>query len=300
MHQNRKYIKESLELHLFFARIMKEHSLFLKAGLTLVDRKFADEAESFKNEFEKLLLRAVSIADGIISCKVLKSGELFTEFTSQAEEQTECFTGISINKKITAMEKALCCDSDNSACEVERRMICNLNQRALGFVNGLISLKERMLKHVSHCHIFTMNYPLLLEHVIREAKLYRSYIVMLEEKGELVKESILQIERFWNRIMMEHAMFIRGLLDPSENELVEKAHGFAMDYESLLKKSCEAQDRAIRDTTEDTVKKTCDFRDFKKAGADGITDCKIKSIILPLLADHVLREANHYLRLLCN
>lgn len=75
MHQNRKYIKESLELHLFFARIMKEHSLFLKAGLTLVDRKFADEAESFKNEFEKLLLRAVSIADGIISCKVLKSGE---------------------------------------------------------------------------------------------------------------------------------------------------------------------------------------------------------------------------------
>lgn len=78
-----------------------------------------------------------------------------------------------------------------------------------------------------------MNYPLLLEHVIREAKLYRSYIVMLEEKGELVKESILQIERFWNRIMMEHAMFIRGLLDPSENELVEKAHGFAMDYESL-------------------------------------------------------------------
>ena len=39
-------------------------------------------------------------------------------------------------------------------------------------------------------------------------------------------------------------------------------------------------------------------RDFKQAGVEGIETCKIKFIILPLLADHVLREANHYLRLL--
>ena len=39
-------------------------------------------------------------------------------------------------------------------------------------------------------------------------------------------------------------------------------------------------------------------RDFKRAGVQGIETCKIQSIILPLLADHVLREANHYLRML--
>ena len=33
-------------------------------------------------------------------------------------------------------------------------------------------------------------------------------------------------------------------------------------------------------------------------GAKGISGCKIRSVILPLLADHVLREANHYIRLL--
>ncbi len=35
-------------------------------------------------------------------------------------------------------------------------------------------------------------------------------------------------------------------------------------------------------------------------GTEGLLNCKIKSIILPLLGDHVLREANHYLRLLNN
>ena len=40
------------------------------------------------------------------------------------------------------------------------------------------------------------------------------------------------------------------------------------------------------------------YRDFKAAGTKGITGCSVRSVILPLLADHVLREANHYLRLL--
>ena len=40
------------------------------------------------------------------------------------------------------------------------------------------------------------------------------------------------------------------------------------------------------------------FRDFKTTGVQGIENCQICSLILPLLADHVLREANHYIRLL--
>ncbi len=40
------------------------------------------------------------------------------------------------------------------------------------------------------------------------------------------------------------------------------------------------------------------YREFKEAGTNGIIRCEISSIILPLLADHVLREANHYLRIL--
>ncbi|WP_434084693.1 DUF2935 domain-containing protein [Lacrimispora xylanisolvens] len=47
------------------------------------------------------------------------------------------------------------------------------------------------------------------------------------------------------------------------------------------------------------MQKTKEYRDFKEAGTKGINECKIRSIILPLLADHVLRESNHYIRLLC-
>lgn len=102
-------------------------------------------------------------------------------------------------------------------------------------------------------------------------------------------------ECFWNQIMMEHALFIRGLLDPSEAELIQTANEFAEDYAQLLEACHHAHDRTL---TANSLDETLRFRDFKTAGTKGITGCEIRSVILPLLADHVLREANHYLRLL--
>lgn len=59
------------------------------------------------------------------------------------------------------------------------------------------------------------------------------------------------------------------------------------------------QDRkAMNALTTKTLQTTRQYQQFKTAGAKGITGCEIRSIILPLLTDHVLREANHYLRIL--
>lgn len=290
------YLVKSLELHLFFGRIMKEHSLFLRAGFTPANTAFSKRAEFFKREFEKLLNQAVNLSKGFISREVLDSGELVTEFTALAEKQTEHFTGISIDKEITAKELRLagsCMRKGNT--REKYRQIKRLNQSSIRLLNGLISFKENILNNVLNCRTFTMNYPLLIEHIIREAKLYRKYVIMLEKEGNLTCQSMKEIECFWNRIMMEHAMFIRGLLDPSEEKLFDSADGFAKEYAVLLESCHNAHNKTL---TTESLDKTIKLRDFKMAGTKGIEQCKIRSVILPLLADHVLREANHYIRLL--
>lgn len=290
------YVEKSLELHMFFGRIMKEHSFFLKAGFTPANGEFSEKAEYFKNEFDKLLCEAVKLGNGIISQQVLCSQELVTEFTALAEKQTECLTGISINNEITDRELHLKRGCGKYGDNPERRgKVHELNQRALKLLNGLISFKETILKKVLHGEMFTANYPLLIEHIIREAKLYREYVECLEKKGYLDNRSMKDVECFWNQIMMEHAMFIRGLLDPSETELFDSADKFADEYCELLNRCRNAQSNTLSPNTLETTKR---FRDFKTAGVQGIEQCKIRSIILPLLADHVLREANHYIRLL--
>lgn len=288
------YITKSLELHLFFGRIMKEHSLFLEAGYTPVNSDFGARAEHYKNEFERLLHKAVSLADGIIGENVLASGEIVTEFTKAAERQTEKLTGIPIDSSITDIELMLTCCSPIIRPDLYIR-VKSLNIIALRLLNGLISLKEETLEQVKSCRMFTMNYPLLIEHIIREAKLYRQYLRNLEESGTVGVQSMKEVECFWNQIMMEHAMFIRGLLDPSETELIKSADGFAKDYAALLQSCNNAQDMAL---AAQSRAETLKFRDFKTAGTKGIESCQIRSLILPLLADHVLREADHFLRIL--
>ena len=291
-----QYIESSLELHLFFGRIMKEHALVLRAGFTPANPSFSQKAEFYKNGFEDLLCQAVALSDGIVEKSVLCSGEIVTEFTAMAEQQTKAFTGISIDKAITAEELQLCHGRRRSGSSSHlREQIRQLNEKALRLLDGLICFKELILKNVLSCRMFTMNYPLLIEHILREAKLYRQYVEMLERDGCLRDSSMRQTECFWNQIMMEHAQFIRGLLDPVEAELIHTADGFAQQYAQLLSACHDAQSRTMPGASLNT---TVRFRDFKRAGVEGIEACGIRSVILPLLADHVLREANHYIRLL--
>ena len=277
---------------------MKEHSLFLEAGFTPKNINLSKAAEHYKVSFERLLLDTVKLSNARIRESVIDSGEIFTEYTLQAEKKTKYYTGIDINSKITLMEKDLDCKTSNSIDPKIFKNVKNINARSIKLLDGLIDFKIRILDGMLCCKLFTVNYPLLIEHIIREAKLYRSYIKALEANKDIDKENIRNTELFWDQIMMEHSLFIRGLLDPTENELIRTSNKFANEFCELIQRADDATEKTMASVTSDTLMKTIKLRDFKKAAADGIADCKIRSIILPLLADHVLREANHYIRLL--
>ena len=114
-----------------------------------------------------------------------------------------------------------------------------------------------------------------------------------------VQEAMEQ-EMFWNRIMAEHSLFIRGLLDPSENDLIIAANNFGNEFNELFQESQQALDQTIpvSKVTSDSLKAAIEIRDFNTKGTEGLLNCKVKSIIIPLLGDHVLRESNHFIHLL--
>lgn len=279
---------------------MKEHSLFLLAAFPAGEIECRNKANWFRENFEKALEQTVRLSDGMVSEEILCSGEVFTEFTEMAECQTRRLTKIPIDIRITQAEQKL---RAGCGAEAERRMeqhVRQLNRNILRLLNGLIAFKEQILQEVLSCNLYTANYPLLIEHILREAKLYRQIVMALEKNGCMQLKDLKEAELFWNQIMMEHALFIRGMLDPTECELAGTADEFAGDYCRLLeearKQDCRTMDELLRETLETTKQ----YRDFKAAGTKGITSCDVRSVILPLLADHVLREANHYLRILKN
>ncbi|MCX7780822.1 MAG: DUF2935 domain-containing protein [Negativicutes bacterium] len=106
--------------------------------------------------------------------------------------------------------------------------------------------------------------------------------------------------------MADHLKFIRGLLDPSEREFVEQSHGMSdkfdqlqlriRDFDSMLWHFRPTNDllRFEKEVTDATHR----LRDFKAAAEKLITNCAVLSLIPPLLADHVKREAEHFLEIL--
>lgn len=297
MIDQQQYVILSLELHLFFGRIMKEHSIFLEAGFTPANPNFSNVADQFKEQFENVLYHAVVLGNGIITPNVVSSGEIVTEYTLGTEQKTQNFTGIVINQDITRMEADLYGLENPQITSDMVQQVRQLNTQTIPLLDGLIEFKTRVLNEVLACNMFTMNYPLLIDHILREANMYRSQLAALES-GEYPYNDVKDTELFWDQIMMEHALFIRGLLDPTEGELINTSNNFAHEYADLLEMARNATDATMEQITGETLEETLRYQNFKEDGTSGISECKIRSIILPLLGDHVLREANHFIRLL--
>jgi hypothetical protein len=280
---------------------MKEHAFFLQIGFTPRDSKYAMRAEELKLAFEELLADVIAASNGVVSSDLLQSGEVITEYTLAAENATEYFTGIPFATQLTEAEAGLGCGSGQINLALERRVVM-LNRRALALLDDIIKFKNNILTNVLDCKMYTTNYPLLIEHILREALFYQHIIHRLQNREDInnLRDAYEQ-EIFWNQIMAEHSKFIRGLLDPSEEELFKTANDFGKEFDRLTFAAKEAMDmsRPInRQVTEESLIATQNIRNFKAQGTEGILECKVKSIIIPLLGDHTLREANHYFRLL--
>lgn len=298
-----EFIRYSLELNLFFARIAKEHAIFIEGSFTPRDAQLGQQADSLKVQFEALLADTLVLANGLISPDTAMSGELVTQYTLAAERASQFYTGIAINSGLTQAEISATTNPDFAPVPlpelVER--VFGLNERAIALTSALVEFKASLLNAVLSCNVFTTNYPLLIEHILREARFYLFTLTKLQNRQQIdALSDLLDQEIFWNRIMAEHALFVRGLLDPTEHELITKANNFGNEFNILTQAAAAATETTmlLPQITERSLHAALRLRDFKSAATQGLIECHIRAIAYPLIADHILREANHYIRLL--
>ncbi|SDF60974.1 DUF2935 domain-containing protein [Sporolituus thermophilus] len=252
----------------FWLDILQEHALFIKLGLPCDKTDLIREAEYFYDELGKLKAR------------VGKTGD----------------------KKFAALV-------EDAAC--------------------LIAQFHHYKHHLVHlavsCRIVPNLPPLMLEHMAREAE----YVLRLLTKMKDGKHALEQMAKtqemlFWVRVMEDHTYFIRGRLDPSERIMMGTVDEFSQEFDELYLQARDfaglyhhhhhrhahgskgahayrhdhgvmpAYARFIKDVRAATVR----LRDFKKAAHRLIEECKLVSTIPALLADHVRREADHFLMVL--
>ncbi|MDD4000529.1 MAG: DUF2935 domain-containing protein [Bacilli bacterium] len=294
--KNEDYVRQSLELNIFFLRIMKEHGLFLAVSFPPKNQDFIREASDFNANFHNLLKTAVELANGVVEFRA----DAITEYTIPAEEKTEELTGFQIDTSLTETELKTPKPGVNLDLNFIGK-VSNLNNRALAATKNFIRYKTKVYNALNACQLFSTNYHLLVEHIRREAIYYVELLTKLEKHSleDNLNQKVLEEEFFWNEIMNEHMQFIRGYLDPTETNLINLANDFSKQYSALNEKIQTFGNNQLN-ILNDSQKLTKELKKFKAQGTSGLIECKVKAIAVPLLGDHVLREANHYLYLLEN
>lgn len=185
-----------------------------------------------------------------------------------------------------------------------KKINSELLEELVAAVEDIINFKAKILSLQLQCKILPgSNYPLLLDHIRREAERFLGLLTAPLPEEPIVL--LLQQEVFWLRIMKEHIEFIIHLLDPSERELIEQAQEFRQTFSRLLET---ARDLAsmqetfpqnfndVRQFTMNVIQQTTELRNFKAAAFELAELCELLGIIpSPLLLDHVRREANKFL-----
>lgn len=139
------YAVLSLETHLFFGRIMKEHALFLQAGFVCVDTSWIERADWFRRQFESLLRDTVQMSNRRVNRDILSSGELVTEFTIPAERFTQQLSGVMIDSSISREEQNLFPGIRVRADRELVRAVNELNRRARNLWTVLSVLRRASL-----------------------------------------------------------------------------------------------------------------------------------------------------------
>ncbi len=188
-----------------------------------------------------------------------------------------------------------------------QRQFMELVDESICVVKEFYHFKRHLLSMMLRCRLGGFNYPLLLDHVAREAE-YALGLFESIRAGNPVFGDISQPAEtvFWLRLMSDHAKFISHLLDPSEVNLIQTAREFSREFDDLLLQGRDfesmlgnrgkvpAFSRFLMDVRVSTVR----LRDFKAAAEELIRQCQLVGIIPELLADHVRREAEHFIMVL--
>lgn len=187
------------------------------------------------------------------------------------------------------------------------RQIQAFNNEVYQVVAAIWGYKRKVLGLTLRCEIQSNNYPLLVDHISREAAYFANRLKELNE-GKLAPspDAIIEENVFFLKIMADHAKFIGHLLDPSERKLVDQAREFSHDFDQLLFQAIDLDSMRPQSETKPILSQFLDqnrvsvvsLRDFKKTARELIEACRIKSNIHPLLADHTFREAERFLEII--
>jgi len=169
------------------------------------------------------------------------------------------------------------------ATTFDRSTYGSFTRSTIELMKPFIEYKQRMLDSQQAGKIRTLVFSTFFDHTVREAQRTAARLERIATGDVALNYN--EVIDFWSAIMSDHTDFIAHLLDTKEREMI----GQALDASAVFQGFKEGNyQHAVRGG--DVLLVTEELIDFETALQEGIESNTIRSIIHPVLADHMRRE----------
>lgn len=267
--------------------------MFIISFLTNKEQNFKDLLLEDIKKYQELFKRIIPFSNNKVSKEFLNSDILYTSYTRDLELDTIKYFDIGLDPSITLECLNLIPGNIDllDLKEVDKYM-----EELLHLLDKSTNTLNNISTYIKENNMFLTIYPLVVDHIINENKLLKDTLERLLKKEGTDPTYVYTLEYYYTNFLKEHSLLIRNLINPVKNKEVEMSNKYYNLYNSLLTSfNNEVSPYSIDGIYNKCINITNSFKSFLNETINMTINNHSNFMIVPIILDHLLREANSYI-----
>ena len=297
MLDNKEIFQESLVNHLYFASSIR--SFCISIGLTFFknNQDYIDRAIKLGYRATDIINETISLMDKEIADEVIKNDVYITPYSKDVALLTEKLFGIdlmiAIDKDKEILKTRGLVNYDNNIM----KKVDELNNKALILINDFKSFCNEIKGKIDNQELFSYLYPDFFKYMYDEISVYGRDIERILSKKDYTDFYLGEFSYYFNELLRESALYIRGFLDTKEQNVFDMASFYVNAFANLTEKYLKNKDFNTNLSLE-TEKLVENYKDFVSNNIEKLLKAEIYFITPPVTLDNFLTNINVYLFIL--
>ena len=295
MIDNKEISYESLSNHIYFAGSIR--SFCSTIGLTFFknNQDYIERAIVLGYRATDIINNTILLMNKELASEVISSNVYITPYTKDLKLLTQKLFDIDLKIQVDNDLKLL-----NSREEIEfnenfMKKIEDLNNKSLGLINDFKSFCSEIKTKLDNGELFSYLYPDFFNYMYDEISVYGRDIERIKSKKDYTDFYLNEFIYYFNELLRESSLYIRGFLDTKENDIFDMASFYANSFANLTEKYLKNKNDDLRGETEKLV---ISYQKYIIDIIEKLLEAKISFITPPITLDNFLTNVNVYLFIL--
>lgn len=289
--------EQSLYNHIYFAGSVR--SFCSTIGLTFLKNNddYIERAIDLGFRASDIINKTILLMNNELAKNVIDNDIYITPYTKEISLLTQRLFEISLVIQIDKDLQILNTRKEVVFNDETMEKIDNLNKESLVLINDFKLFCQEIKMKIEGGELFSYSYPDFFNYMYDEISVYGRDIERIISKKDYTDFYISEYTYYFNELLRESALYIRGFLDTKDQDIFDMASFYINAFANLTEKYLKNNEDNINLNIE-TEKLVINYQKFVTGVIDKLLKAKIYFITPPITLDNFLTNINVYLFLM--